>query len=442
MALSFSLVVTGVSLEEVTIADVRVSCGRKDVWSDVEAGSLSVRITNTPTGLNGTIVIGKPIKLIANNGSQRWTLFTGRITDIEVSAVAWGEWEHQITAVGPLADLSRLDIGGLWPRENDSQRIIRIIDSVGYDSQLVPTDIYGPDIVAEPVPEEGESPQQSEALGRALDTAQSGGGLLYEDPELGLIGYRPRVSRYQGGLVLWDTSDGAWDDQGGTWAEPDGTDRLKPWTLQADTILLDPFTWEQHIGDLITFVEVVYGSLDIDDRPSVIAGDLTIPVFGEEVDTLLADQADAQALADRIIAARSIPRWGAPETVVRVDFFDPIGLNALFALRPLVPGRPVDIPALPPGSPYPEFHGFLEGWEHRIIGRGGGEWEWEVELWLSDQALTAPMSTWDQIGVWWDLVDQPWTSIEITQPPYSSWETTSGSWDELDDPWQTLLIGG
>jgi len=317
-----SLTIAGVDVSCMTLADVRVSVGRVDVWQQPEAGSMTVRLLSDQVGgLSGSITLGADCLLQVSStldpaaaamdprtwtvspwAAPDWALFRGRVTDVTADLDPAG-WVVTVTAAGQLADLGRQKIGDEpWPQESDTARLDRIMQLAGVDTAGVDTGVAGPDLIAKDI----DSQQVAKLL---RETAEWAGGLLWEDHTTAdsltggaLLTYQTGSQRTLAFGATWDQATGTWDDSTRTW-DQGIISEYAPWPLDPCSVIQDGWQWSQVVGDLVTRAEVKWGTFDA----VATTGDNTPPVYTRSLDTDLADGGAALDLANRIVAVRRQP---------------------------------------------------------------------------------------------------------------------------------------
>lgn len=126
--------VNGVTWTNETLEGVSITVGRNNVNEQPRAGYAQVTILTPDTANYPDIDIDEVIEIgVLDTSAAEKVLFTGQVSDIQVSLAAHGESgflvSTAITAVGKLALLNRLGVGGSgYAQELDGVRIQNILD--------------------------------------------------------------------------------------------------------------------------------------------------------------------------------------------------------------------------------------------------------------------------------------------------------------------------
>ena len=397
------LLVDGADMSDVTIADVRCSWGRDGPDQATEAGTCSV-IMRGPSGGAG-LQLGQDLAVVAPDIG--WTLFRGRITDLDTRRAddpTSDVWETVVIAAGPLAPLARRRVGDEpWPEETDYDRVTRVLSLVGYDTSGVLPTVASPMLIAADV-------DNRDAKSCIDDAAESTEGLLWEDHARGRIAYMPAALRRDGAPVAtrWNQLVGTWDAQTLVWDATITT--LGPWTVPPGAVVRDELEWSQQTEDLVTYARVEYGvEPESGERPFVTAGHaLGDDVYERRLSTLLRDQADALTLAAHVVATGA-PTWRLTQMLLNVLRIPSAQLLDL--PDQLTGGKRVIVAPFPPGSPTGvQWEGYIEGAEHRIT-CDFGEWTWLVTVRISDVSAAVPATRWNSIIGIWDEQTTTWDAL-------------------------------
>lgn len=249
--------------------------------------------------------------------------FSGYVTALDVSPSL-----VTVTAVAPSEALTRITVERKsWPVETDVERVHRISNYAG-----IGIVVEGDATVRLLGTKADEKPEKAWKL--LTEIAEASDALLYANRE-GTIIYRSRTTT------------------GGSTTEP----------LQPEATLLDGLTMTSEIGQIVNAVSVEYG----DPKASVYAEDLdsatTFGIRDKRLTLPLADRADAEAHAHRILNHYADPFWHLPSVNVNLLLAKdsprfPVNVEDLLSLDL---DDAVRLPYLLPASP-------LESYESRILG--------------------------------------------------------------------------
>lgn len=392
-----TLTIGGVDVSHRTPYEVKVKAGRDDIESQPDATVLTFSMLG-----HGQEQVGDLCVLTDDYGQ----VFSGYVTDLKAEQDDGMGWTVSCTATGPLAVLGHLNVGAAgWPRETDSARIARAVEEAGLP-HLIDANAAGPDILPH---EAGETVNAADA---ARDAADSGMGVLWEDPTDPLMRLRYLNARQR----AWKAYDYTWAElpplrawtgyAGITWSAMDSDNVTGVVSTYPGHIEIDPgtanaeVTFEQSVGDWARKITVTWGAEPEGggDRPVVTTG--TQPPE-EGWDTILADVADATTFASTMLRRKRYPSWRLTSLLVHSALLPP---DVWLSLRGgLVVGLRITVP-FPHGSPVGTlWEGYLEGWEHQATEEGH-----TLALNVSDRQLTEPADRWMDASpttTWDDLAD-------------------------------------
>jgi len=347
-------------LPDNTISDISISLGRRDIYEQALVGIANVRLwTDADTALNVNLSDSVQIQIQNSTGTYQ-TIYTGTISDLDVSLDAYGSEGsvavYSITAVGPLALLNRYTTGGLgFAKEFDGTRILNILsdafleswDEVGPTltwstvSSLATWDNWGggtqtlvDNLIADiDTPGTYELTAYSDGVANALtlaqNAAQSGRGFLYEAPD-GSIHYDSYTSRAT----------------------------LTPLTLTDDDLLAVGLRQAAQWSEIVNDVTLTYKN----NQEKYAADYTSQQSFGKLSGsryTQLEKGLDAQSQADAFLESRAYPRTYPEE--LTIPLHSPTVSDATRdALILMHVGSAIytqDLPAVFGGT----FDGFVEG---------------------------------------------------------------------------------
>jgi hypothetical protein len=122
----------GTTYADQTISSISIRMGRNDVLTQPQPGYASISLwTDASEPLDLSLSQSVSVA-IAKGTSGTQTIFTGIISDIDISLQAYGSDGsiaiYTITAVGPLSQLNRHLVGGAgYAKEFDGTRILNIL---------------------------------------------------------------------------------------------------------------------------------------------------------------------------------------------------------------------------------------------------------------------------------------------------------------------------
>lgn len=396
--------IAGVDYTGDVLAGVNITYGRPDVYAQPQASYARLTLLAGAAGL--PIEVTDVVKVtVADTSATRVRLFTGRLSDVGAKVDASGMFgtviTYELTAVGPLAILSRSLSGGSgFPSELDGDRIARIL-SEGFSptweevdptlrwSDVDPTitwETFGADFVGNvDTPGVYElaayDPSASTALQLAGTAALDASGVLFETAD-GKVNYADSTRRRA------DAQQGFLDVNG----------------LDALTEGIDAVTRE---ADLVNRALVQYatGEVQADNAASRT-------LFGTRAfrySTQLATEAAALQRAQAIVTLDGEPRPILQGLRFAVHTLDDVTLDELLNIRTGLPVRIRNLPpAIVPASPW---NGFVEGWTWSV-----GRVELFLDVAVSDYALSVFATRWIDVDptIAWQNVDPTitWNTAE------------------------------
>lgn len=372
-----------------TLANLSISSGRTDIYSQPRAGYANLQIINldlTPIefDVNDSITIK-----VKDSSGTFVNLFGGNVTDrtVEVISSAPGQINEviSITALGALSKLPKTIIEGELSKDFDGNQIYTILSQTLFNTwNEVPAALtwadYDPTTTWANAENSGlgtiDQPGNYELTARSANTtdvyslvsalATSGLGYLYEDAQ-GRIGYADSTHR-----------SSYLADNGYT-------------SLSGNTALSKGIRTIRRIGDLRNQVTIKYKA-----NAEVSATDQTsVDTYGPQaqaITTSIENLVDAQAQADFYLGIRAYPQdvfdsitfsLGNPE----IDDTDRDSLLNVFM------GLPLDITDLPANMVNGRFQGFVEGWKFQA-----GYNRLDITLNVSPTAFSLQSMKWNDVG--------------------------------------------
>jgi hypothetical protein len=408
---SYKILIDGVELTDVTVADFVVTSGRTDIYQQPVAGYCQLQLLNLDN-LAYDFNVGSGLAVeVTNSVGSYIPIFGGLISDFTITVNSTGQLGYTtigtITALGTLSKLPKNITEGNLSQDFDGDQIYTLLSDflLGRWNDLSPTQTWA----AYPSTQtwataqnfglgEIDQPGVYELISRSSSNtdlyslcsaiATSALGVIYEDAN-GNIGYADAFHR-QNYLA----------NNGYT-------------TLDANHANGVGLAISTRAGDLRNSFTITY---DNNANQSYTAVDLDSQalygVYAEAYTSRIKKTADAEDLADRYIALRANPSakfqnitfvLGNPE----IDDSDRDALINIFL------GQPVWVQNLPLNISDGQFQGFIEGWTFRAS--------------LNNLTVTFNASpiNFSQIAVKWEQVDaaELWNTLN----PSLTWLTAIGA---------------
>ena len=353
----WSIEIDGVEYKDVSLANMTLSSGRNDIYTQAIAGYLNLTLINLyDTGINPSINSGVTVFVNDSNGDPV-PLFGGSITDIIVGVQSGGSigvtQTIQITALGALARLPKVLTEGVLAKELDGEQIYDILNGILFGSwNEVPAALtwaaYDPTTTWANAENSGlgeidtgnyeltaRSADVTDAYSLVAALANSGLGYLYENAS-GQISYADSTHR-----STYLSTNGYVD-------------------LSANDAFASGLQLATRSGDVRNSITVKYkNNQQVSDFEQA-----SIDIYGtlaQSIQTTLEHTADATSQAAFYLALRAYPRAnfnqisfpiGSPE----IDDSDRDNMLNVFM------GMPVTINDLPINMGT-RFQGFVEGWQ-------------------------------------------------------------------------------
>lgn len=386
----WTLTVGGVSYTNLTLADVTITSGRTDIYSQATAGYASFSILNfddTPVSI--TLNSQVNIKVKDSTGTDV-NLFGGYVTDLDLDVSQSGTGglvqNMKIIALGALSKLPKTLTNGVLSKDEDGDQIYTILSELLFNTwNEVPAAetwaAYDPTITWANAENSGlgeiDRPGDYELTSRSSSVtdvyslvaalANSGLGYLYEDNQ-GRIGYADSTHRNTYLTTYGYTS------------------------VSGNTALSSGIMTSLKSGDIRNAVTITYKN-----NQTVSAENAeSIGVYGyqaQSIGTTLEHTADATSQAAFYLGIRAFPvaqfrsitfPLGNPE----IDDSDRDALLECFM------GLPIDITDLPANIGGGRFQGFVEGWTFRASYNGLA-----ITLTVSPTAYSLQAARWNTVSV-------------------------------------------
>jgi len=328
--------INGTDYTSDTLNGLSINYGRADIWEQARAGYATVQIINT-TDAALSIALNDPVVVRVDDSSGTpVTLFTGKVqavaSNIQYLGTIGKAIIHNVTAIGPLADMSRVITHTTsFPKEYDDDRLDRILTASGVTIDVVDT----------PGVYEFTTSQASpgDCYYWASYYANMAFGYIYETAD-GKVGYANESRR---------TVDAA-------------TNGYE--VIPGSTILWPSVNSEINLNNLLNDLRLEYKANSVVTSTSASS----IATYGKQAADLLTELEDttqAQFQADRYITLRSTPQTILKNFTVQLDA--PTMTNGLLDdLLAVYMGYPVEVDDFPVGVYSGNFRGFVEGWTFTI----------------------------------------------------------------------------
>ena len=306
-----------------------VTSGFVDVYSDTYEGASSILPVGVPLTVDVQTVSGFTDiyydEYFAGNDSRR---FTGTIAAIDYTPGVIG-----ITGVDLSERLARSLLSpSNYPPEAETARVQRIAEAAGVKLTIVGTSTVT-------VIGTGDNEAEDDAYSLITRLADLTGAVFY-------------VDRY--GVPTYRCADAAPGDT---------------YTVDPGATLLDPLAMTQELGTIVNTITVEYGVEDelTGERPtltSVVA--TSVGTYGSRPPTSgvqtvdLATRQDAQAYADRVLAAYAFPRWHMPNATAHLGLAQTDGMIDDLLTADL--DDILELPQLLPASPEASYASRLIGY--------------------------------------------------------------------------------
>jgi hypothetical protein len=383
-----------------TLANLTITSGRTDIYSQPRAGYCSVEILNLDESpilidVNDNILIK-----VKDSSGTFVNLFGGDVTDIQVSVVnSSGSQSNQrirLTALGALSKLPVSLTEGVLSKDFDGDQIYTILQDLLLNNwnEVAPAvtwAAYEPTTAWEDAENVGlgeiDQPGDYELTARSASTtdvyslintlATSGLGYIYEDSS-GRIGYADSTHRSQylatNGYTMVSAQDAL--------------------TSSISTI--------KRIADVRNKVTIQYKN----GQEESALDTQSIGIYGQQahiIATTLENTVDAQFQADFYLGLRAFPQaqFQAITFTLGNSNIDDAERDALLGV---FMGLPLDVTNLPPNILLGRFQGFVEGWTF-----SAGVNRLDLTLNLSPTAFSLQALRWELVSV-----AESWNTLSLT----------------------------
>lgn len=378
-----------VNLEAVSY-DVTISHGRSTITDGPTASTAQIVLTGyglPDVDLSDTVAISA-------YGQAR---FTGLVSDLEPAQDRiTGRQFLTVSCTGLLADLALLPVTpSAWPLETSGARAARILTAAGVTSYDTSGDLSVLASTADP----------TNALD-LLGTLATDTGAAVVDTPTGAVLFQDLLARAQSYIAnVWSTTTGTWSASSGAWADQVSPSVADPVELPADAIAWTP-SLQQHRGDIVNRVTVVYGSPQAEITEDDTASQAIHKIRAASITTALATSTDATTRGENIIMRQAQPRYQMGGVSILVHELDTTtrgkALGLLCGSRAIVKG-------LPGIFPEPDYLGVVEGWSENYTVDNYGNESHVLNLALSDPLASYATVQWGQI-----TGTRTWANINTT----------------------------
>jgi hypothetical protein len=384
------VIVDGVTYTNLTLANVSITSGRTDIYSQPVAGYCQLAILNfdqavIPMQINDSVTIE-----IKDSTNAFVPIFGGTITDLAVTINSLGSVDYnqriEITALGALSKLPKSVTTGVLPKDQDGDQMYALLSTLLFAQwNQVPaattwatfdptedwTEALNTGLGEIDRPGDFDLDQRfsnsSDYYSIASLIANSGLGYLYEDPQ-GRISYADSTHRTE-----YFANNGYVD-------------------LSANDALGAGFRTVTRSGDIRNKVTIQYKH---NQSSTYTDSDVaSIGLYGElaqVIPTTLENAADAQLQADFFLGLRAYPQ--AVFDSITYQLVSPeLSDTDRDALINVFMGLPLNIVDLPPNVSNGEFQGFVEGWTFRA-----GYNTLEITLTISPLAYSLQAFRWTSV---------------------------------------------
>jgi hypothetical protein len=402
----WSVLIDGVEYKNVTLANLTVESGRRDIYQQAVAGYCSLSILNIDddpitVGINSAITV-----FVENSTATPVAIFGGSVSDILTTVERSGTGgliqTITVTALGALSRLPKVLTEGILNKEYEGDQIFDVLDGILYGAwNEVPAALHWADYDPTTTWAEAENsgvgqidrPGNYELTARSANVtdayslvaalATSGLGYIYEDSE-GRIGYADSTRR-------------------STYLGANGYVELS--ALDAYSSGLQTST---RAGDVRNTVTITYKNgqqvTNSDSASVALYGSLA-----QNILTTLENGSDATIQAAFYLALRAYPR--ANFESIRYPLGSPnVSDSDRDSLISVFMGMPVNISDLPVnmGS---NFQGFVEGWRF-----SAGYNSLAIDLYITPIAYSLDAFRWNDVPASerWNTISPTLTWLEAT----------------------------
>lgn len=395
----WSVLIDNVEYKNITLANLTIESGRRDIYQQAVAGYCNLSILNLDDDPI-TVKINSGLTVFVNNSvGTPVAIFGGSVSDIVTTIERAGTGgivqTVNLTALGALSRLPKVLTEGVLSKDFDGNQILDILDGILYGSwNEVPSatqwSTYNPTTTWANAQNSGvgqiDTPGNYELTARSSDVtdayslvsalATSGLGYIYEDSE-GRIGYADSTRR-------------------ATYVSTNGYV-----ALSANEAYSNGLQTSTRAGDVRNLVTITYknGQQVTDSEPDSIAN---YGSLAQNISTSLENVADATTQAAFYLALRAYPE--ANFDSIRFPLGSPnVTDSDRDSLIGVFMGMPVDISDLPDNMGG-NFVGFVEGWRF-----SAGYNSLAVDLYVTPVGYSIDAFRWNDVPA-----SETWNTIDPT----------------------------
>ena len=395
----WSVQIDGTEYNNVTLANLSIESGRRDIYSQAVAGYCNLQIINldgTPivVDINSTVTV-----FVENSTATPVAIFGGTVTDILVTIENSGTGglvqSVSLTALGALSRLPKVLTEGVLSKEFDGDQIYDVLDGILYGAwNEVPAALswadYDPTTIWANALNSGvgeidrpgnyeltaRSSSITDAYSLVAALATSGLGYIYEDSE-GRIGYADSTRR-------------------STYLVANGYVELS-----ANEAYSNGLQTSKRSGDVRNIVTITYknGQQETAREDDSVA---TYGALAEDITTTLEKTIDASNQAAFYLTLRAYPR--ANFESIRYPLGSPnVSDSDRDSLIGVFMGMPINVTDLPQnmGS---NFQGFVEGWRFTA-----GYNSLAVDLYVTPLSYSLDAFRWNDVSA-----SEAWNTLSPT----------------------------
>lgn len=396
------ILIDSVEYTSVTLANLTMSSGRRDIYAQPAAGYCNVELINTD-GSNIDIQINDGLTIEVKNSAGTFVpIFGGFITDIEVSIRGAGNigisQSIKLIALGALARLPRILTDGVLTTDFEGDQIYSILNPVlsgiwndvsasqtwaAYNPTTTWTNAENTGLGEIDRPGnyelENRSSSRTDVYSLISLLATSGLGYIYEDSS-GRIGYADSTHRSQ-----YLAANGYVE-------------------VSANDALAAGIKTTTRAGDIRNSITLKYGNGSTSETSA--SDSASIDTYGSAaqiITTTIKHLADAEDQADFYLTLRANPQAIFDSITFQIGNSE-ISDSDRDALIGVFMGMPMQISDLPTNMDLGVFQGFVEGWTI-----SAGVKSMAINLILSPVAYSLQAMQWGDVGV-----AETWNTLSVT----------------------------
>jgi hypothetical protein len=402
----WSVLIDGVESKNITLANLTIESGRRDIYQQAVAGYCNLSILNIDDQAI-TVDINSGITVyVQNSAATPVAIFGGSVTDIVTTIERSGTGgliqSVNLTALGALSRLPKVLTEGVLSKDFDGNQILDVLDGIlygawnevpaaltwaTYDATTTWANAENSGVGEIDTPGNYELAARSSSVTDAYSLvaalATSGLGYIYEDSQ-GRIGYADSTHRGQ-----YLAANGYVD-------------------LSANEAYSSGLQSSTRSGDVRNVVTITYknGQQVTDDEPASIS---TYGSLAQNITTSLETTLDATNQAAFYLALRAYPRSNFDS--IRFPLGSPnVSDSDRDSLIGCFMGMPVNVTDLPANMGL-NFQGFVEGWRF-----SAGYNSLAIDLYVTPVSYSLDAFRWNDVPAseTWNTVSPTLTWLEAT----------------------------